>query len=185
MIAYRVELPKALGQDETVAVSARLVLTHSVEPYPHAIAQNDRQLLRYVDNHYFFAPYTVKHQRTNVRLPTSNIESKSELNPTTVKGDVITYGPYDNVAPFEQSKLMVHYENNKPVITITRLSRDIEVSHWGNVAIEDGIISFFPPKQLSAILITLIICVAHIFLNAVRFGFAARWGHPQDSILQV
>lgn len=34
---------------------------------------------------------------------------------------------------------MIHYENNAPFLTITNLLRVIEVSHWGNIAIEETI----------------------------------------------
>jgi len=31
----------------------------------------------------------------------------------------------------------VHYENNSPFLTVTQMTRVIEVSHWGNIAIEE------------------------------------------------
>lgn len=34
---------------------------------------------------------------------------------------------------------MVHYENHSPFLTVTRLERWIEVSHWGNIAVEETI----------------------------------------------
>jgi oligosaccharyltransferase complex subunit alpha (ribophorin I) len=31
-----------------------------------------------------------------------------------------------------------HFENSKPLITVTELQRDIEISHWGmNLAVEE------------------------------------------------
>jgi len=35
--------------------------------------------------------------------------------------------------------MSVHYENNAPFLTITNLERVIEVSHWGNIAVEETI----------------------------------------------
>lgn len=35
--------------------------------------------------------------------------------------------------------IVVHYENHSPFLTVTRLERVIEVSHWGNVAVEETI----------------------------------------------
>lgn len=35
--------------------------------------------------------------------------------------------------------ITVHYENNSPFLTITNLERVIEVSHWGNIAVEETI----------------------------------------------
>lgn len=38
-----------------------------------------------------------------------------------------------------QTELKVHYENNSPFLTVTNLERIIEVSHWGNIAVEEHI----------------------------------------------
>lgn len=38
-----------------------------------------------------------------------------------------------------QAELRVHSENNTPFLTITSMERVIEVSHWGNIAIEEHI----------------------------------------------
>lgn len=35
--------------------------------------------------------------------------------------------------------MSVHYENNAPFLSITNLERVIEVSHWGNIAVEETI----------------------------------------------
>ena len=31
----------------------------------------------------------------------------------------------------------VHFENNRPFLAVTDLKREIEVSHWGNIAVEE------------------------------------------------
>jgi oligosaccharyltransferase complex subunit alpha (ribophorin I) len=35
--------------------------------------------------------------------------------------------------------MSIHFENNAPFLTITNLERVIEVSHWGNIAVEETI----------------------------------------------
>lgn len=35
--------------------------------------------------------------------------------------------------------MILHYENNSPFLTVTELDRLIEVSHWGNIAIEETV----------------------------------------------
>lgn len=32
---------------------------------------------------------------------------------------------------------MIHYENNTPFLAVTSMTRLIEVSHWGNIAVEE------------------------------------------------
>lgn len=35
--------------------------------------------------------------------------------------------------------MKIHYENNTPFLTISSITRMIEVSHWGNIAVEETI----------------------------------------------
>ena len=50
----------------------------------------------------------------------------------------IDYGPYDDIDAFtKDDKLVVHYEHNGPFLTVIRMERVIEVSHWGNIAVEE------------------------------------------------
>lgn len=35
--------------------------------------------------------------------------------------------------------MKIHYENNTPFLTISSITRTIEVSHWGNIAVEETI----------------------------------------------
>ena len=38
---------------------------------------------------------------------------------------------------FSQAPITIHYENNSPFLTVTHMTRVIEVSHWGNIAVEE------------------------------------------------
>lgn len=38
-----------------------------------------------------------------------------------------------------QDTMKIHYENNSPFLTISSITRTIEVSHWGNIAVEETI----------------------------------------------
>lgn len=136
-VLYEVKLAKPLDASATTKLVAHIIFTQVLKPFPTHVAQNDRQLVEYHGNHYFFTPYTTQSQTTNVKLGSTRIESKSELKPTTVKGDTITYGPYYEKKGFAFSPLKVHYENNSPFLTVRKLIKTIEVSHWGNVAVEE------------------------------------------------
>ena len=35
--------------------------------------------------------------------------------------------------------MRVHYENNTPFLRVNKMDRTIEVSHWGNIAVEETI----------------------------------------------
>jgi len=134
---YRVVLAKALAPQESVQLRITAVFTHVLQPYPTKITQFEKQFVRFVGNAFYSTPYTVQTQTTVVRLFSSRVESKSEVPPTTVKGDTITYGPYADRAPFSYADLSVHFENNAPFLTVNTYQKDIEISHWGNVAVEE------------------------------------------------
>lgn len=134
---WRVDLKDALNAGATVAITSEAVFTKSLQPYPTAITQQEDQLVKYTGNLYVFSPYSVTSQKTNVVVNTKSIESFSKVKPFSQQDGVIQYGPYPNIEPFTDKELSVHYKNNSPFLTVTRIERLIEVSHWGNIAIEE------------------------------------------------
>ncbi|XP_058819683.1 dolichyl-diphosphooligosaccharide--protein glycosyltransferase subunit 1 [Topomyia yanbarensis] len=115
------------------------VFTKSLLPYPTSIAQTDRQLVQYFGNVYVYSPFKTVTQKTTVHLSSRNVESYTQFKPAVQSDSTITYGPYDNVAAFSVEPLTVHFENFTPFMTVTNLERVIEVSHWGNIAVEETI----------------------------------------------
>lgn len=122
-----------------IVLTVEEVYTGSQMAYPASITQKEKQLVRYFGNHYLYTPYIVSQQTTKVQIGTKNIENYSKLKAVNVGDGTITYGPYENIQPYTEDKLTVHYENNSPFLTVTELKRNIEVSHWGNIAIEEDI----------------------------------------------
>ncbi len=73
----------------------------------------------------------------------------------------ITYGPYTDIGPFSSDEMTVHFENNNPFLVVSRydcvknsllglfscllsiysnrMERIIELSMWGNIAIEESL----------------------------------------------
>lgn len=115
------------------------IFTKSLKPYPTSIAQTERQLVQYFGNVYFYSPFKTITQKTTVHLSSRNVESYTQLKPVVQSDSSIVYGPYDNVAAFTTELLTIHFENYTPFMTVTKLDRVIEVSHWGNIAIEETI----------------------------------------------
>lgn len=135
---YSVVMP-ALAAGNKCTVVVEVVLARAILPYPREITQNDQQLVQFIGNAYLISPYPSKSQTTTVTLPNSKIESFSRVSPTSTSDNEITYGPYADVAPFSTGKMTVHFENNGPFIVVGDMERVIEVSHWGNIAVEEKI----------------------------------------------
>jgi len=136
---HTVTLSSPLKAQSAVTIKVILVFTHTMTPFPVSIAQNEKQLVLYdLDYPTVLSAYPVEIQTTTVKLASTKIESKTDYPPTSVKGDTITYGPYKDVAPMTKSTPMkIHFENNRPFLTVTSLVKEFEVSHWGNVAVEE------------------------------------------------
>ena len=54
------------------------------------------------------------------------------------QGSTFTYGPFENKPAGVEEEASVRYEFTKPIIHVTLLERDVEVSQWGgNLAVEE------------------------------------------------
>jgi oligosaccharyltransferase complex subunit alpha (ribophorin I) len=139
-VLYPIILSKALDPQSTLNITVSLIFTHTMRPYPAQIKQMEPQLVVYQDNVFFLSPYSSITQTTTVKLPSIRVESYTQAPPKVEKkggGDTIVYGPYHDIEAFSSAELSVHFENSKPFLTITKLIREFEISHWGNLAVEE------------------------------------------------
>lgn len=136
---YSIDLANHLAPRRTLTIEVETILTHELVPHPREIAQQEKQLVKYTGNVYAYLPYAVTKQTTYVALPSRNIESYTKIKPVSQTGSAIAYGPFEKQPPFAYEELVVHFENNNKFLTVTRLERTIEISHWGNIAVEEHI----------------------------------------------
>lgn len=136
---YRIDLKTPLSAGKTVTITLESIHTHYLEPFPREITQKERQLVKYSGNHYILSPYSILKQKTTVNLSARNVENYSRLKPVTQSDTTLNYGPYENIPAFSYDPMVIHCENNTPFLTVRNLQRQIEVSHWGNIAIEETI----------------------------------------------
>lgn len=137
--SYRIELKKALSSSESVTVTVEVVLGKALEMFPAEIVQKEKQLVLLKANHYAFLPYKCKTQTTAVKLPSSTVENYSKLKPVSQSDSTITYGPYTNQDAYAFDEMSIHYENNNPFLVVSKMERVVELSMWGNIAIEETI----------------------------------------------
>ena len=133
------ELKKGIEVGQSVNVIVEVAFAHQLIPLPAAILQKENQLVQYKDSAYILSPYEISSQFTVIRLTSANVESYTDISPSFLSGTQVTYGPYENISPWTEKEIVVHYENNSPLLTVTSLSRNIEISHWSDVAVEDNI----------------------------------------------
>nr|CAG4650912.1 EOG090X04O4 [Simocephalus serrulatus] len=134
-LSYKITLSSSLEPGQTVLVGT--VFTHHLTPHPAQITQKEKQLVQYRGSAYIYSPYKILSQTTKVLLSSSTVESYTKVKPSSQSDSTITYGPYDNVAPLSEENILIHFENNAPFLSVANLLRHIEVSHWGNIAVEE------------------------------------------------
>eukprot|EP00298_Acanthocystis_sp_HF-20_P002249 c12690_g1_i1.p1 GENE.c12690_g1_i1~~c12690_g1_i1.p1 ORF type:complete len:561 (+),score=210.34 c12690_g1_i1:51-1733(+) len=132
-------LPTPIGAGETQNIHILAVLTHAVTAFPAEITQSQNQLMVYEGNLYLYSPYTTEKIKVSVKTFSPSIESYTHKKPFTAKSNVISYGPYSNVAPFSTENVRVHYLNNFPFMTLTNVLKEVEVSHWGHISFEEHV----------------------------------------------
>ncbi|RFU31330.1 hypothetical protein B7463_g5022, partial [Scytalidium lignicola] len=142
---YRIRLPSPLAPKAQQTIGINYAFLSSLSPLPTAINQQDPQYLIYEFSASCPSAYDTVKQKTEVKFPSTNIkehtiiagvEGKSEF--PEKQGSKWTYGPFGEVPAGAVEPVDVRYEFTKPVIHVSKLERDIEVSHWGgNVAFEE------------------------------------------------
>lgn len=155
----RIKLPKPLapGASQTLGISYYLLKAYS--PLPASIKQEEAQFLTYTFSAYLPSVYTTTKQKTEVKFPSANIPDYTKLPGSgdvtefpQKQGAKLTYGPFDEKPAGAHEPVTVRFEFNKPVTHISRLERDIEVSHWGgNVAFEDRYTLYHRGANLSSL----------------------------------
>lgn len=136
---YAVVLKDGVPKGEEASIKLTAYFTRVLKPFPEEVTQKDEQLVVFEASHVALSPYATETQSTKVKLPSGRVESFSQVEPVARKGSVITYGPYNDVAPLsgEPKSLRVHFKNHSPFLTATKLTREIEVSMWGRVSVEE------------------------------------------------
>uniref|UniRef100_F1L248 Dolichyl-diphosphooligosaccharide--protein glycosyltransferase subunit 1 n=1 Tax=Ascaris suum TaxID=6253 RepID=F1L248_ASCSU len=137
--AYKVELLTAVTPGAKVGVTVEYHLAQYLLPYPAKITQSEAQFMLYKGSAHVASPYVVTKETTVIQLAPGKLLSHTTVTPTKTDSGKITYGPYTDQKPFTVSEIKVHSENNSPFVVVTDLERTIEISHWGNIAVEEFI----------------------------------------------
>jgi len=133
---YNVKLLKALKPGQTVTIEALAVYTHAQIPFPRSISQQDNQYMRFAGSRTVLSPYPVQTQTTLVRTG-SGFESFSPQEDTQSAGIKLTIGPLTNVKPFTLEPFDGHYMNNSPFLLISEMTREVTISHWTRIHVDE------------------------------------------------
>lgn len=132
----RVILPSPLpkSSQKTLAISYHIL--SALVPLPAAIHQDDKQYLLHAFSTFAPSAYATEKQKTKIKFPSVNIRDVTSTPER--QGSTFTYGPYEGIPAGAEQEASARYEFTKPIIHVTLLERDIEISQWGgNLATEE------------------------------------------------
>ncbi|CAD8131635.1 unnamed protein product [Paramecium octaurelia] len=132
---YEFTLIKPIEPSSTLEVELSEQFYKRFNPLPKEIGLEDEQLVQFKDSVYFFTPYPVKNQITYYDTP--KIISYS-LKSAIQRNQLLEFGPFQDVKPYTTQIHTIHLENNTPMTIFTKASKIVEVSHWGNILIEEN-----------------------------------------------
>ena len=133
---YDVTFPAPLETGKTITVKVEGLITRNFEPFQQITQKQDNHLL-YRDNIYILSPYTVRTQKTRIE-GSRQILKHTDSPAVTVDGTVLNYGPFADVSPLTIEPSATYFVSSAPLIRVTSLVKEVEVSHWGNVAVEEN-----------------------------------------------
>lgn len=154
---FEVQLSPALAAGADTVVEVHLTLTHLLSPHPKEITQvplhlasvggrrGGRRLVLKAESQFVVletssrvaSPYSVTRQKTTIKLPPGKLESFTKDAPSKHEGEAIVYGAYDGAGPFALAPVKLHVEHNAPFVVVKDLERLVELSNWGNIAVEE------------------------------------------------
>jgi len=137
----KVTFDKPLGANQEIIIKVETIHTHEMTPKPPRISQAELQQMLWSGNLYAATTIPVSRQAVQVRCMQA-ISYTEDYKPVAIneQKQMITFGPYFDVPAWSYTEIYVHFFNTARFITVDSLVRDIEVSHWGNVAVEESFV---------------------------------------------
>ncbi|GBF90218.1 hypothetical protein Rsub_03351 [Raphidocelis subcapitata] len=132
---FSAPVPIKKGEAKSVEVSASF--TGVMKPNPAKVAQGEKQYVEYEDTLWLLSPYPIEAQSTTITLP-DEATSFSPSEGASSTSSKVAWGKLGKAAAWESKPLKVHFHHDKPFKKVTKLVREIEVSHWGNIYVEES-----------------------------------------------
>lgn len=132
---YRVEFnpPLKPGQLKTLKVSE--IHWGKMNPLPRQITLLEDQKMLLEESVYYFTPYTVLSQNTNYVLASAPISFSDSEGKT--RGVNLQYSISSAISGFQRRPNRIHFENNTPFVVFKEVTKVFEISHWGNINIQE------------------------------------------------
>lgn len=115
--------------------------TNARRPYPGEISQLEKQRFLFEgETVRVSTPYELKGEEvTEVVLPRGKIDILEDVPGVAISSNRVTAGPYKAPASREEAQALfkIQYDASFGIPLFKYVEREIEISHWGNIAVEE------------------------------------------------
>lgn len=88
------------------------------------------------ESKYYLSVYPTKESTLYLQVNPKDIKFQTQ-EPSIKDTDKIIYGPYHDVTPLSFEQISLSYVFPYPMPVFTEAKRDIYVSHWGSISIDE------------------------------------------------
>eukprot|EP01017_Pseudomicrothorax_dubius_P041288 TRINITY_DN6585_c0_g2_i2.p1 TRINITY_DN6585_c0_g2~~TRINITY_DN6585_c0_g2_i2.p1 ORF type:complete len:461 (-),score=143.39 TRINITY_DN6585_c0_g2_i2:160-1542(-) len=134
-VFFEITLANALQPGATTELVIKETHFSRMEPLPRKITLFDDQSVVLRENAQCFSPYETEVCTTTFKLPMTPISY--DTVEATARGSVVEYGPFRQLPALSRRFVRLHYVSNTPFVVFKNVTRTVQVSHWGNIAVED------------------------------------------------
>jgi hypothetical protein len=106
------------------------------EPFPKTIKVYEKQTVEVYESKYYLSVYPTKESILIFKVNQKDIHYKSE-EPTQSNGQQVEYGPYRDLDPITFEQIQLFFTFPYPLPVFTEAKRDIFVSHWGEISVDE------------------------------------------------
>ena len=133
LIIYKIDLPPTGDKLKMIVMEYH---KGRREAYPKVIRVYEKQKVEVFDSKYYLSVYHTDKSTCTLNTDKDGIHFQSH-EPTSTSNYGIIYGPYENVSPVSFEQIEIMYTYAYPLPYFKKATRDIFVSHWGQISIDE------------------------------------------------
>lgn len=142
-LRYKIAFDYGLYPNSAQTLSISTVFVDIVQNQPRKIKQHELHSVLFKFNIYFYSKYFTTLQTTVLYTGANKVSyvdgAKFKLANDSYSKSGLQYGPYHNLHAKSKYISSVNYEAKTPFLVVEKLSRFIQISHWGFVRITDRV----------------------------------------------
>lgn len=128
--------PISPGNDERFTLVQSYV--KRLKPFPATNKIKEVPKARIVDDAYYQSLYYTKKMKTTFELGEHATALKAtEIEQGEIRGRSIRYGTYKDVPALKSHPVYIHITHDAPIPVFTSVKREITLSHWNSVKVEE------------------------------------------------